>query len=76
MNRVEEGVPLEARLDLEAPRLLFQIPEDWGRILREDPALALKWREHSRLVLPHYFAQGFRLVDFLRHPNRYVLAKD
>lgn len=59
-----------------AERLLFQIPEDWGRILREDPALALKWREHSRLVLPHYFARGYRLVDLVRHPNRYVLAKD
>ncbi|WP_244344071.1 GNAT family N-acetyltransferase [Thermus thermophilus] len=76
VNQVEREVPLEARLDLEAERLLFQIPEDWGRILREDPALALKWREHSRLVLPHYFARGYRLVDFLRHPNRYVLAKD
>ena len=76
VNRVEGEVPLEARLDLEAERLLFQIPEDWGRILREDPALALKWREHSRLVLPHYFARGYRLVDLVRHPNRYVLAKD
>jgi len=75
-NRVEEEVPLEARLDLEAPRLLFQIPEDWGRILREDPALALRWREHSRQVLGHYFTRGYVAVDFLRHPNRYVLAKD
>ncbi|GGM93831.1 chorismate synthase [Thermus composti] len=76
VNRVEEEVPVEERLGLEAPRLLFQIPEDWGRILREDPALALKWREHSRLVLSHYFARGYVAVDFLRHPNRYVLAKD
>lgn len=75
-NRVEEEVPVAATLDLEAPRLLFQIPEDWGRILREDPDLALRWREHSRLVLGHYFARGYRAVDFLRHPNRYVLAKD
>ena len=37
---------------------------------------ALAWREHSRLVLPHYFARGYRLVDLVRHPNRYVLAKD
>ncbi|WP_135256043.1 GNAT family N-acetyltransferase [Thermus caldilimi] len=75
-NRVEEEKPLEAFLDLEGPRLLFQIPEDWGRILREDPALALAWREHSRLVLGHYFARGYRAVDFTRNPNRYVLAKD
>jgi chorismate synthase len=75
-NRVEGEVPLEAHLDLEAPRLLFQIPEDWGRILREDPELALRWREHSRLVLGHYLARGYRAVDFARHPNRYVLAQD
>ncbi|MFK5529138.1 hypothetical protein ACI3S9_30710, partial [Klebsiella pneumoniae] len=75
-NRVEAEKPVEAFLDLEGPRLLFQIPEDWGRILREDPALALAWREHSRLVLGHYFAQGYRAVDFARNPNRYVLAKD
>ncbi|MEZ0349033.1 MAG: GNAT family N-acetyltransferase [Thermus sp.] len=75
-NRVEGEAPVEARLDLEALRLLFQIPEDWGRILREDPALALQWREHSRQVLGHYFARGYVAVDFLRHPNRYVLAKD
>jgi len=75
-NRVEGEVPLEARLDLEAERILVQIPEDWGRILREDPALALRWREHSRKVFGHYFAQGYAAVDFLRGPNRYVLAKD
>ncbi len=74
-NRVEGEVPLEARLDLKAERVLVQIPEDWGRILREDPALALLWREHSRQVFGHYFARGYRAVDFLRHPNRYVLAQ-
>ena len=75
-NRVEGEVPLEARLDLEAGRVLVQIPEDYGRILREDPALAQRWREHSRLVFGRYFARGYVAVDFLRGPNRYVLAKD
>ena len=55
-NRVEGDDPVEASLGLEAPRLLFQIPEDWGRILRENPTLALRWREHSRLVLGHYLS--------------------
>lgn len=75
VNRVEGEVPLEARLDLEAERVLVQIPEDWGRILKEDPALALAWREHSRQVFGQYFARGYVAVDFLRGPNRYVLAK-
>ena len=76
VNRVAGAVPRAAGLGPAAGTLPFRIPEDWGRILREDPALALKWREHSRLVLPHYFARGYRLVDLVRHPNRYVLAKD
>ncbi|WP_337844649.1 GNAT family N-acetyltransferase [Thermus sp.] len=75
-NRVEGERPVAALLDLEAPRVLLQIPEDWGRILREDPALALLWREHSREVFGAYFARGYRAVDFLRNPNLYVLAKD
>ncbi|KGQ21307.2 chorismate synthase [Thermus filiformis] len=76
VNRVEGEKPLEADLSLEAPRLLVQIPEDFGALLREARALALRWREESRRIFLHYFQKGYRVVDFLRHPNRYVLAKD
>lgn len=76
VNRVEDEVPLGADLSLEAPRILVQIPEDFGKMLRESRKLALRWREESRRIFTHYFQKGYRAVDFLRHPNRYVLAKD
>ncbi|PZA08440.1 MULTISPECIES: GNAT family N-acetyltransferase [unclassified Meiothermus] len=75
VNTVRDEVPIQADLSLEHPRLLLQIPEDWGAILRTDPALANAWREHSRELFPHYFARGYRAVDFLRHPNRYLLER-
>ncbi|RIH89356.1 Acetyltransferase (GNAT) family protein [Meiothermus luteus] len=74
-NRVEGEVPIGARLDLSEPRILVQIPEDWGAILRTDPGLALAWREHSRLVFGHYLGRGYRAVGFARGPNRYVLER-
>ncbi|MCS7058228.1 MAG: GNAT family N-acetyltransferase [Meiothermus sp.] len=74
-NRVEGEVPLEARLELSENRIMVQIPEDWGAILQADPALALAWREHSRLVFGHYLARGYRAVGFARKPNCYVLER-
>ncbi|RDI95482.1 GNAT family N-acetyltransferase [Meiothermus sp. QL-1] len=75
-NRVEGEAPQEARLGLEAPRILVQIPEDWGGILQRDPGLALAWREHSREVFGHYLARGYRAVEFVRGPNRYLLERE
>ncbi|WP_337868254.1 GNAT family N-acetyltransferase [Meiothermus sp.] len=74
-NRLEQQVPVEAYLGLRDPRILVQIPEDWGQILQTDPTLAQAWRMHSREVFGHYFAQGYRAVDFVRSPNRYVLER-
>ncbi len=76
INRVEGEIPQGGRLDLEEPLLLFQIPEDFGRILRENPGLAQAWRVHTRAFLRPYLERGYRAVDFLRGPNRYVLAQD
>ncbi|GIW31044.1 MAG: chorismate synthase [Meiothermus sp.] len=74
-NRLEQQVPVEAYLGLSDPRILVQIPEDWGQILQTDPALAQAWRMHSREVFGHYLAQGYRAVDFVRSPNRYLLER-
>ncbi|MCX7784390.1 MAG: GNAT family N-acetyltransferase [Meiothermus sp.] len=73
-NQVEGQEPLGFRPDLSEPRILVQIPEDWGQILQTDPALALRWRLHSRKVFEHYFARGYLATDFVR-PNRYVLER-
>lgn len=74
-NIVQNEKPLRMDLSLEHPRLLVQIPEDWGKILSSDPALANAWRAHSRELFTHYFARGYRAVDFVRHPNRYILER-
>lgn len=75
-NTVQREEPLGLELGLEAPRLLFQIPEDWGQILAADPRLALAWRDHSREFFAHYLARGYRAVEFVRHPNRYLLERE
>lgn len=74
-NTVQDEQPVALNLGLEAPRLLLQIPEDWGQVLQHDKALALAWREHSRALFGHYFARGYRVTDFVRFPNRYVLER-
>lgn len=74
-NQVEQEVPIRADLGLSDEQILVQIPEDWGRILQTDPQLAQRWRMHSRELFTHYFAQGYHAVDFVRSPNRYLLAK-
>ena len=75
VNTVHGDEPVQMDLSLEHPRLLLQIPEDWGRILSTDTALANAWRIHSRELFSRYFARGYRAVDFVRNPNRYVLER-
>ncbi len=75
-NRVEQQVPLEAHLGLTQAQILVQIPEDWGHILQNDPPLAHRWRMHSRELFGHYFARGYRAIEFVRRPNRYVLKRE
>jgi predicted GNAT superfamily acetyltransferase len=76
VNQVEQGRPVDIGFGLEAAKLLVQIPEDWGQILQADTELARAWRMHSREVFGHYFSQGYRVSDFVRHPNRYVLERE
>lgn len=74
-NAVHQSEPVELDLGLESPRLLFQIPEDWGQILQSDTNLANMWRVHSRQFFGHYFAKGYVATDFVRNPNRYVVER-
>lgn len=75
INEVSGTTPVAHNLNRIEPRLLFQIPEDWGQILQTDPQIAHAWRETSRAVFGHYFSQGYRAVGFVRHPNRYLLER-
>jgi len=73
LNHVEDEVPTEIQLDSDAPTLAFYIPHDFGRIVHKQPDLAIAWRNHTRQILPHYFARGYCVTDFHREANAYVL---
>jgi chorismate synthase len=75
INRVQGEEPLGVELGLEHPRLLLQIPEDWGQIMKTNQSLAHHWREHSREAFGDYLARGYTVTGFVRGPNRYVLEK-
>lgn len=77
------GVPVSSapRLDLDAPALLLEIPDDWDAVCRADTTLAREWQEIVRHALESVFARGYAAVDFAstggaRPHAGYVLRKD
>jgi len=60
----ESLVPDGFDVDRSAPRIKVEIPLDFPRMLTADPPLALQWRLETRAVFQHYFARGYRVVDF------------
>jgi predicted GNAT superfamily acetyltransferase len=62
---------------VDARRVLVEIPVGFSEMLAQDPGLALDWRMSTREAFEHYFAQGYRAVDFFRGPDagRYLLAR-
>ena len=71
------GKPL---LDLDARRVLVEIPTGFSTMQAVTPALALEWRMATRQIFQTYFRRGYRAVDFYlsREASRghYVLAKN
>ena len=71
--------PGVADLSLDAPRLLVEIPVGYAEMMVQNPPLALEWRMASRAIFQHYFARGYRAVDFFlsREAGRghYLLAR-
>ena len=51
-------------LQVDAPRLLVEIPVGYSAMQLQDPALALEWRMATRAIFQRYFARGYRVVDF------------
>jgi chorismate synthase len=80
--RARDGAlrPADADLSREERRLLVEIPGRYGDMLAADPALALDWRMSTRRIFQHYFARGYRAVDFFlasdRSRGHYLLARD
>jgi predicted GNAT superfamily acetyltransferase len=56
--------PGAADLSLNAPRLLVEIPGNYSTLQNGEPGLALEWRMATRAIFQHYFARGYRVVDF------------
>jgi chorismate synthase len=71
-------VPGDADLDHTERRLLVEIPGHYDDMLVRDPALGLEWRLATRRIFQHYFARGYRAVDFFlaadRSRGQYLLS--
>lgn len=71
--------PGPSALDVDAARLLVEIPTGFTDMQARQPDLALDWRLATRRILQTYFARGYRAVDFIlaREAGRgqYLLAQ-
>lgn len=66
VNRVDGDRPAQTRLALDDAFLRLSLPQDFMRLVQEQPDLALAWRLHTREILLHYFARGYSLTGFTR----------
>lgn len=66
-------------LAFEDRRVWIEIPTGFTDMQQHEPGRALRWRLDVRQMFEHYFAKGYRAVDFvLQRENgfgRYLLAK-
>ena len=65
-NQVQGERPLEARPDLDCPRILARLPENFIYLSKTNPALALEWRMQTRALLQGYFGRGYQISGFTR----------
>jgi predicted GNAT superfamily acetyltransferase len=56
--------PGKEDLSLSDRRLLVEIPTGFSEMQQREPALAVEWRFSTRRIFEHYFARGYRAVDF------------
>ena len=56
--------PGDANLEVDARRLLIEIPANFEEMQRSDPPLAAAWRLQTREIFQTYLAKGYRVVDF------------
>lgn len=65
-NRIVNNRPVETHLGLTAPFILIHLPDDFVKVIAEQPELAVEWRMHFRSLLAHYFKEGYQITDFTR----------
>ena len=56
--------PGEADLNLDAARVLVEIPVGFTEMQASAPEVALAWRLATRRIFQTYFGRGYRAVDF------------
>src|SRR5262245_18996487 len=54
---------------LGEPTVAIEIPADINALQREDPALALRWREATREAFTNAISLGYLVQDFFRRPT-------
>ena len=69
LNEVEweAGWPVtsEPTLDLEAPKLLLEVPPDFNTLADSAPTVARSWHERVSRALETYLGRGYRVVDLI-----------
>ncbi|HEV8346359.1 MAG TPA: hypothetical protein VGQ16_07290 [Vicinamibacterales bacterium] len=60
----EWHVSADIQLDLDARRLMVEIPMGFTEMLSRAPDLALDWRMATRRIFTTYFARQYRAVNF------------
>lgn len=55
--------PGNADLELDARRILVEVPANFQEMQRSDPQLAAAWRRQTREIFRTYLAKGYRVVD-------------
>jgi len=53
-------------LNLDAPIMRVEIPNDLQAIKQSNMALAQDWRLKTRELFEAYFARGYEVIDFVR----------
>lgn len=55
---------VDVRLDLDAPKIVVEIPMGFTEMLPRASGLALAWRMATRQIFTTYFPRGYRVVAF------------
>jgi predicted GNAT superfamily acetyltransferase len=59
-------LPAETLHQPASSMALLEIPLHYPDMVRDNPALATRWREHGRRVFEQLFTSGFMVTDFIR----------
>lgn len=70
-NRIP--VPVEVNLQHTSDKLQVAVPAHFQAVKRQDMSIAQAWREVTREVFTHYFAQGYVVVDVIRSESEPVV---